>query len=74
MKIFNFINFLILSCTSFAYKLPISNNEIEKVKTKRSEISDDCKYIDSLLWQKEELYDCCNHDKITCKNGHITEL
>jgi len=72
MKISIFINFLALSCISFAYRIP--NYEIEKLKTKRSGISDDCKYISSLLWQKEKTYDCCNHERITCKNGHITEL
>jgi len=74
MKIFILISFLVLSYITFAYKIPNLHNETERVKTKRSEISDECKYINYSLWKKDESYNCCDYYGITCENGHITKL
>jgi len=47
------------------------------LKSKRaetSEISEECKIINSLIEQKES-YNCCLFtSRIKCENGHITEL
>ena len=55
----------------------IQNFNIEnkgiKLKSKRDEISTDCKYVNSLL-EKDESYNCCDDDRITCENGFITKM
>ena len=52
-------------------------NSIESInnpsKIKRDLGSEECKYINKLI-KKEESYNCCTYDGITCENNHITSL
>ncbi|KAL6628820.1 L domain-like protein [Neocallimastix californiae] len=36
-------------------------------------IDEECKIINSLLGENES-YNCCNHQRITCEDNHITEI
>jgi len=54
-------------------------------KSKRTETSDECKYVNSMIG-KDKSYNCCEYnedvtrgrisleEKIICENGHITEM
>jgi len=67
------ILFSVLSCISFAQSKNILDDKFDKVKAKRSEGSDECKYINGLL-NEDESYECCNMDGIDCEDGHITSI
>eukprot|EP00833_Pecoramyces_ruminatium_P017588 jgi/Orpsp1_1/1191620/evm.model.d7180000087387.1 len=71
MKYFILFNFLLLIKIILASKIPNLSNENKRVKIKRRESSDECKYINSLL-NKNDSYNCCN--VFTCEEGHITEI
>jgi len=64
--IFVFIN------TNFAHNIHIFN-KYENVELKRSESSEECKNINSLLG-KDESNNCCEMNGITCENGHIISM
>lgn len=40
---------------------------------KRNEISDECQYINS-LFGKDNSYNCCEKEGITCSDGHIIKM
>jgi len=78
MKLFNIFSiFLVVTCRSLAkYNKRINKrNEIVFLKTKRAEVetSDECKYINSMLY-KDESFNCCENERVVCENGHIIKL
>jgi len=65
MKFYNLLNiFLVVSCTAFAKNTP---------KSKRDEISDDCKYVNSMVG-KDETYNCCEDNRFDCQEGRVTRM
>jgi len=75
MKIYILFNiFLLTLCTTtLGRNIQYINNKFEEIKTKRSESSDECSYINSLLG-KDETYNCCEENGITCENGFIVNM
>ena len=65
---------LVVLNTTFA-KSTVNKRDGVNSKSKRAGISDECKYINSMLG-KVESYNCCNfnYGEIECQNGHITRM
>ena len=74
MKVYYLFSILLVVLgTTFAKSTVNKRDEEVNSKSKRDETSDECKYINSWI-EKDESYNCCNHNRITCENGHITEM
>ena len=73
MKIFNLFSILLVVLGTTLAKNIVNKRDGVNSKSKRSETSDECKYINSLLGEAES-FNCCNYNilEITCENGHIT--
>jgi len=74
---------LLVLYTTNANIIPKNNNKGGRVnsKSKRTETSDECQYINSMIG-KDKSYNCCEYYEtiykksyeIICKNGHIVEM
>ena len=73
MKIYYLFNILLVVLGATFAKSIVNKQDGVNSKSKRAELSDECKYINSILGE-DESYNCCNNYIITCENGHITEL
>jgi len=75
MKLYHLfsITFVVIS-TTFAKNIQGINKRDEQanLKSKRAQTSDECKYINSSMFGKDDSYNCC--EKVTCKNGHIVNM
>jgi len=56
----------VVFCTAFA-------KDVQKINKRKVETSNECKYINSFI-KKDDSFNCCELDGITCENDHITEL
>jgi len=74
MKVYRLSRILLVVLGSVYAKNTVNKRDgVVNLKSKRDEVSDECKYINSMLG-KDESYDCCKHSGIYCENGHITEM
>jgi len=80
MKFFGLFNILLVVLYTANAKNIINKRDGLNSKSKRSEKSDECKYINSML-EKDNSYNCCGYDEyeygmkgVKCENGHITEM
>ncbi len=64
--------FIISNCLAQEHQ-NITERANNHLKIKRDSASGECKYINKLIG-KEESYDCCNYDRITCENNKIIEM
>jgi len=52
----------------------VGNTLARSISTeKRDGVNEECKFVNSLLNEKED-YDCCKNSKITCENNYITKM
>jgi len=52
----------------------VGNTLARSISTeKRDGVNEECKFVNSLLKEKED-YDCCKNTKITCENNYITKI
>eukprot|EP00833_Pecoramyces_ruminatium_P013928 jgi/Orpsp1_1/1187960/evm.model.d7180000061483.1 len=54
------------------YENNIVNNNNYGIKGKRDFAVEECSHINGLLGELNS-FNCCDHEKITCKNNHIIE-
>jgi len=71
MKVYFIFSILLIVFFTIFTKNIVKKREGVKLKLKRAETSDECKYINSILGKKES-YNCCE-DSVKCENGHITK-
>ncbi|OUM66442.1 hypothetical protein PIROE2DRAFT_6275 [Piromyces sp. E2] len=69
---FLFSIFLVVLNTTFEKNIQYLNRRDEGINLK-NETSNECQYINSIL-KKNESYNCCQYNGITCENGHITKI
>ena len=73
MKVYYLFSILLVVLGTTFAKSTVNKRDGVNSKSKRTETSSECKYINSMLG-KAESYNCCNNDGIECENDHITKM